>query len=70
MSVERIMLEIKLHFHRNAIVILCSLYLSAQSVWLLTFFKISSFMLSRRKKFIQGWNKWWQNFTFMGELSF
>ena len=39
------------------------------TVWLLTFFKISIFLCSRRKKFIQFWNnlrvsKWWQNFHF------
>ncbi len=37
--------------------------------WLQTFFKISSFVFSRTKKFIQVWNylrvsKWWQNFHF------
>ncbi len=36
---------------------------------LVTFFKISSFVFSRTKKFIQVWNylrvsKWWQNFHF------
>jgi len=37
------------------------------TVWLPTFFKISSFVFSRRKKFIQVWNNlriWWQNFHF------
>jgi len=28
------------------------------AVWLQTFFKISPFMLNRRKKLIQVWNKW------------
>ncbi len=38
-----------------------------QLFWRPTFFKISSFVFSRRKKLIQVWNKlrvskWWQNF--------
>jgi len=40
------------------------------TVWLSTFFKISSFVFSRRKKFMQVWNnlrvsKCWQNFHFL-----
>ncbi len=40
-----------------------------KTAWLQTFFKISSFVFSRTKKFIQVWNylrmsKWWQNFHF------
>ncbi len=40
-----------------------------KTAWLQTFFKISSFVFGRAKKFIQGWNylrvsKWWQNFYF------
>ncbi len=44
-----------------------------KTAWLQTFFRISSFVFSRTKKFIQVWNhlrvcKWWQ-FSFLGELS-
>ncbi len=40
-----------------------------RTAWLQTFFKISSFVFSRTKTFIQVWNylrvsKWWQNFHF------
>ncbi len=40
-----------------------------KTAWLQTFFKISSFVFGRTKKFIQVWNylrvnKWWQNFHF------
>ncbi len=40
-----------------------------KTAWLQTFFKISSVVFSRTKKFIQVWNylrvsKWWQNFDF------
>ncbi len=40
-----------------------------KTAWLQTFFKISSFVFGRTKKFIQVWNylrvsKWWQNFYF------
>ncbi len=40
-----------------------------KTAWLQTFFKITSFVFSRTKKFIQVWNylrvsKWWQNFNF------
>ncbi len=40
-----------------------------KTAWLQTFFKISSFVFSRTKTFIQVWNylrvsKWWQNFHF------
>ncbi len=40
-----------------------------KTAWLQTFFKISSFVFGRTKKFIQVWNylrvsKWWQNFNF------
>ncbi len=40
-----------------------------QNSWLQTFFRISSFVFGRTKKFIQVWNylrvsKWWQNFHF------
>ncbi len=40
-----------------------------KTVWLQTFFKISSFVFGRTKKLIQVWNymkasKWWQNFHF------
>ncbi len=40
-----------------------------QNSWLQTFFRISSFVFGRTKKFIQIWNylrvsKWWQNFHF------
>ncbi len=42
-----------------------------KTAWLQTLFKISSFVFSRTKKFIQVWNylrvsKWWQNFHFFG----
>ncbi len=42
-----------------------------KTAWLQTFFKISSFVFSRTKAFIQVWNylrmsKWWQNFHFFG----
>ncbi len=38
-----------------------------KTAWLQTFFRISSFVFNRTKKFIQVWNylsvsKWWQNF--------
>ncbi len=40
-----------------------------KTAWLQPFFKISSFVFGRTKKFIQVWNylkvsKWWQNFHF------
>ncbi len=40
-----------------------------KTAWLLTFFKIPSFVFGRTKTFIQVWNylrvsKWWQNFHF------
>ncbi len=40
-----------------------------KTAWLQTFFRISSFVFGRTKKFIQVWNylrmsKWWQNFHF------
>ncbi len=40
-----------------------------KTAWLQTFFKISSFVFGRTKKFIQVWDylrvsKWWQNFHF------
>ncbi len=40
-----------------------------KTAWWQTFFKISSLVFSRTKKFIQVWNylrvsKWWQNFHF------
>ncbi len=40
-----------------------------KTAWLQTFFKISSFVFSRTKKFIQDWiylrmSKWWQDFHF------
>jgi len=44
------------------------------NVWLLTFFRISSFVFSRRRKiFIQDWNnlrvsKWWQNFNCFNDI--
>jgi len=45
------------------------------NVWFQTFFKISSFVFSRRKKCIMVWNnlsvsKWWQNFHFWMKYPF
>ncbi len=34
-----------------------------------TLFKISSFVLNRRKKTHTGWKKWESKFSFLGELS-
>ncbi len=52
---------------------ICFSYYGSQwcpkTAWLQTFFRISSFVFNRTKKFIQVWNylrvsKWWQNFHF------